>query len=393
MKKILFISRTAPYKNVPHAGGKIEYHYLKKLMKEYDITLITGLIDKKFRNDFETGKLNIKTYCYYLPEKGIHSFYELYSKLKWKFQRKFLYKQKYFELQNVMQIDYVNNILLKLYKNNYVPDEIILDWTDSLFYVKKLKKYFPNVRITLTEQDVTYLSLYRKAQLNNNRKSQKLYLKEKKWELNSINKIDYVNVLNEKDKNLLIKDGISKEKIKVIVPYYDTYFDFSYKYTKNNIIFYGAMNRVENQDAVIWFIDNVFNKLPEQFHFTIIGGNPPQKIQNLQSDRITVTGFVVDLKEYFENCLCMVVPLLCGAGIKIKILEGMSAGIPILTNEIGIEGIPAINNQDYIFCNNTNDYIENINKLAANKNFAYTISYNAKQFIKEKFNYDNYSYI
>lgn len=392
-KTLLCISQTAPYNSVPHAGGKIHYYYLKKLMNDYDITLITGLIDKKYRADFYKGKLDILTYCYFLPEKGIHSINELYNKIKWKFQRKFLAKQKYFNLQNVMQIDYVNHILKKLFKENYSPDQILLDWTDSLLYVDKIRKYFPNTKITLTEQDVTFQNLYRRWINSNNKKIKKLYLREKEWELKSINKIDCVNVLNEKDKKLLLDNGIIESKIKVIVPYYDQYFDYTYKYVNNNIIFYGAMYRPENREAVHWFIENVFYKLPDTFTFTIIGGNPTDDIKNLNSKRIKVTGFVNELKNYFENALCMVVPLINGAGIKIKVLEGMSASLPVLTNEIGIEGIPAKDGDNFLFCNTPDKYINEILKLSRDEKYARNISNNARNFVRDEFNFENCSYL
>ena len=67
-------------------------------------------------------------------------------------------------------------------------------------------------------------------------------------------------------------------------------------------------------------------------------------------DVITVTGFVKEISKYFEQSLCLVAPLVLGAGIKIKVLEAMSAGLPVLTNQIGIEGIPAQNGIHYYYC-------------------------------------------
>lgn len=155
-------------------------------------------------------------------------------------------------------------------------------------------------------------------------------------------------------------------------------------------MFFGAMFRPENYESCIWFIENVFNKILEvdkSFKFFIVGGNPNKKLYKYSNENIIITGFVDDVREYFNKSLCMVVPLLSGAGIKIKVLEGMSAGLPILTNEIGIEGIPASNN-DFIYCNNPDEYFEGIFSLKNDINKAKNIGDSAKEFIKENFNLD-----
>ena len=103
---------------------------------------------------------------------------------------------------------------------------------------------------------------------------------------------------------------------------------------------------------------------------------------------ICVTGFVDDITPYFENSLCLVAPLVLGAGIKIKILEAMSSGLPVLTNEIGIEGINAVNERDYFFCKTPEDYERRILSLSENPDIGIKMDSMAKKFVKEQFNYE-----
>ena len=79
--------------------------------------------------------------------------------------------------------------------------------------------------------------------------------------------------------------------------------------------------------------------------------------------------------------MCIVAPLVLGAGIKIKVLEALSAGMPVLTNDIGIEGIPAQNGKEYIHCNEPNEYAKYIKQLHENRNLARKFSRNASSFI------------
>ncbi|MBR4599387.1 MAG: glycosyltransferase, partial [Treponema sp.] len=186
---------------------------------------------------------------------------------------------------------------------------------------------------------------------------------------------------------------ISPEKIKIIAPYFDDFSNVNHSFNTKNIIFYGAMSRPENYECCIWFIENVFNKLSSNFTMTIIGANPHPSLLNYKSERIIITGFVKDARPYFETALCSVVPLLLGAGIKIKVLESMSAGIPVLTNAIGIEGIPAKNKVDYLHCETAQDYISSITELADNYEMQKSLSENARNFISRNFNYQNDSYV
>ena len=77
-----------------------------------------------------------------------------------------------------------------------------------------------------------------------------------------------------------------------------------------------------------------------------------------------------------------------GAGIKIKVVEALSAGIPVLTNEIGIEGINAKAGKDYFYCSEAKDYIETIEKLENNPQLFSMLSTNAKYFVEKNLDYE-----
>ena len=78
--------------------------------------------------------------------------------------------------------------------------------------------------------------------------------------------------------------------------------------------------------------------------------------------------------------------MLLGAGIKVKILEAMSAGLPILTNDIGIEGIPAKTNKEYLHCETPEDYAGGIEKLLSDRSFADEMAKNSKELLAKNFN-------
>ena len=85
----------------------------------------------------------------------------------------------------------------------------------------------------------------------------------------------------------------------------------------------------------------------------------------------------------------MVVPLFSGSGMRIKIIEGMALGKPIVTTDIGTEGIPTIDGNNIMIANDADKFVESINRLINDRELFDQIGKNAIGFIQEKF--DNLS--
>jgi glycosyltransferase involved in cell wall biosynthesis len=391
--KVLVISPFVPYDNVGHAGGKIHNYYLKRFNsdKDFEVKLVTfGKLSEKDKIDLEEYKVDHK--IFYNNNKPLHKMKKL---IFYNMNKEF----NPFE-RSAKFLDYYNrHIIIKYLKNlkakNYIPDIIILTWTQIILMAPYIKKVYPLCKYVAIEHDVSYLSLYRQYLYEKNfiKKYIKLfrYRNFKKLEIKTLKMFDLVLSFNIKDMNLLIKENLNKcTNLDYICPYFTDLSHITPSYKENNLIFFGAMSRPENYKSCIWFIENVFNnllKVDKSFKFFIVGNKPNEKLYKYSSENIIITGFVDDITKYFNKALCMVAPLLLGAGIKIKILEGMSSGLPVLTNDIGIEGIPASDNE-FIYCKNQDDYINNILALKNDANKARNIGDNARVFIKENFNLD-----
>lgn len=389
-RQILWISMMMPYNKVDHAGGKSFNYYINKFAdnKENQISLIAKVLpnEEKF---ISTLNPRIKFYPVSMPKNKLKCILA-YSK---SFSSKFNPLYPYGNVLAKEIFDQMENHLRKLKSKSYCPQVIILEWTWMMLWIDIVKKYFPKAIYIATEHDVSFLGYKRKADLEKN-VIKKLYKKVqfhnvKKRECIAANKCDYIITLNEKDKKLLIDEGINKEKIRIIAPYFAKPNKIKRVPNTTDILFYGAMGRPENAISAIWFAKNVLPLLKEfDVKFIILGSNPTKEVKELQSDRIIVTGFVEDIEPYFESAMCMVAPLQLGAGIKIKILEAFSMGIPVFTNDIGIEGIDAIDGQDYIHCITPEDYKDNIIKLINGSIDKKSISENAIKLIKDKFDFE-----
>lgn len=399
-KNLLIISPYVPYDKVPHAGGKTHNYYLKKFHNDENFTvkLIT------FAKTDEKEKIDLSSYHI---DSDI-TFYEnnLFKKIErfiWNMNSKF----NPFDKNAGMCSGYVKKVIInklkRLKTHGYYPELIVLEWTNIVLMINEIKKVFPNAKFIASEHDVSFLAFERRYILASSRldkfKKRIKYNNIYKSELKSLKQFDLIMPHNFKDKDLLIKNQTSSTKVDFITPYFINMSNIQPTFSKKNILFFGAMDRSENYESCIWFIKNVFNeliKIDKSYRFYILGGNPHSSLRKYENEYIKVTGFVDDITPYFQNSLCMVVPLLTGAGIKVKVLESMSSGIAVLTNEIGIEGIPAEDKKEYLYCKTPTDYLRIIIEITNNRESLMDISQNAKFLIEDQFNleksYENYKY-
>ncbi len=113
--------------------------------------------------------------------------------------------------------------------------------------------------------------------------------------------------------------------------------------TRRDIVFVGSMDFHANIDGAKYFCAEVWPKihaLAPQFRFIVVGSRPAAEVRDLaQSPGIIVTGAVDDVRPYYGGALAAIVPLRVGGGTRLKILEAMAAGVPVVSTSIGAEGL------------------------------------------------------
>ncbi|HPZ06889.1 MAG TPA: glycosyltransferase [Candidatus Eremiobacteraeota bacterium] len=112
---------------------------------------------------------------------------------------------------------------------------------------------------------------------------------------------------------------------------------------RKDLLFVAGFTHPPNEDAAFWFIKEIFplilTKIPD-IKVYLVGSNPSDKILELSSDNIIITGYVSDevLRDYYKKCRIFVAPLRYGAGLKGKIVEALYNKIPVVTTSVGAEG-------------------------------------------------------
>lgn len=122
-------------------------------------------------------------------------------------------------------------------------------------------------------------------------------------------------------------------------------------HSRRSILFVGSMDFHANIEAVNWFARTVWPEIARNYpeiDFTIVGRDPPLGVRSLASDRIHVTGTVADVRPFYSSAIVAVVPLRSGSGTRLKILEAMAAGVPVVSTRLGAEGIDIEDNVHFL---------------------------------------------
>jgi glycosyltransferase involved in cell wall biosynthesis len=126
------------------------------------------------------------------------------------------------------------------------------------------------------------------------------------------------------------------------------------------LVFTGTMDFRPNVDAVLWFARQVLPRVRTEMpgvRFFVVGQRPHRRLDSLQSDpAITLTGWVRDPRPYIAQAAVYVAPLRIGGGTRLKLLEAMAMGKPVVATSLGAEGYPVTDGRELLLADTPEDF-------------------------------------
>jgi glycosyltransferase involved in cell wall biosynthesis len=225
-------------------------------------------------------------------------------------------------------------------------DLVHIEFTELLPWARYIKERYPGKRVCYVAHDIVFQKKYREA-------GKHLFLNPWRdldllltWRCENmlLGFVDRVIVQNDKDAALIPRHAA---RMSVVVPYAEKPHIGDSKgvdgLPESYVVYFGAMSRPENYLAALSFIRRCWPELRREFPdlcFYVVGSRPHQRLQDLNGqDNIVITGFVEDPYVYLANALLTVAPITLGAGIKVKVLESLMVGSPVVAFPAGAEGI------------------------------------------------------
>jgi SAM-dependent methyltransferase len=158
---------------------------------------------------------------------------------------------------------------------------------------------------------------------------------------------------------------------------------------RSGLVFLAGFAHPPNEDGILWFAKEVFPSVSQRIpgiKLNLLGSNPTDKVQKLNSESIRVVGFVKDPSAYFYDAKVFVSPLRYGAGVKGKIFNAMSYGLPVVSTSIGIEGMGLEEGQDVLVADGAEGFAGRVVEVYQDEELWRRLSENSLIRIRRDFN-------
>ena len=161
-----------------------------------------------------------------------------------------------------------------------------------------------------------------------------------------------------------------------------------------NIVFTGSMDWLPNEDAVVWFVEEIMPVVRAAAHpirFVIVGRRPTAVVRKLGEDYpdVIVTGDVDDIRPYMANAAVFVVPIRIGGGTRMKIYEAMAMGKAVVSTSVGAEGLPLVNGKHLLIADSRDDFAGEVIRVLRDKGLATNLGSAGNIFVNENCGWDH----
>jgi sugar transferase (PEP-CTERM/EpsH1 system associated) len=161
------------------------------------------------------------------------------------------------------------------------------------------------------------------------------------------------------------------------------------------LIFTGNMGYGPNEEAVVWFVDEVWPLLRQErpnVTFQVVGTNPGERVRSLANRAgVQVLGGVPDVGEYLGRATAAVAPMRSGSGIQNKVLEAMSAGAPIVATSIANRGVGAMPERDLLVADTPQRFAQAVASLLDNPQKQSELAQAGRAYVEQHFQWEEHA--
>lgn len=161
--------------------------------------------------------------------------------------------------------------------------------------------------------------------------------------------------------------------------------------SKQRLVFVGSMDYHANIDGAVSFARDVWPELQRkkpELVFTIVGRDPAPAVRQLSAiSGIEVTGSVDDVRPYYREAAAAVVPLNVGGGSRLKILEAMAAGVPVVSTSQGAEGLALENGKNILLADKPRQLADSILQALEDEALRGRLIESGRQLVAEQYDW------
>lgn len=339
--RVVLISMYVGHEGVPHAGGRYLLELQRLLEAETDLTMLT--VGNRLNHE-SASKPGVPRRLLLLGhETGLGPVGRVQNRLAMAVENTLRHRRD----PGMPFVPFVVGLLRSKEARAAVreADVIDLQYSESIRLVRLLRRMNPTARITGTFHDVMSQSFSREPQETpeDRRYWQGVAHRSRRHEHAMVARLDEVLVFSAKDAELL---GNPPHTV-VHPPLSAGHEPRHAPPTEPVVVVVSYLARDENNKAALWTIEQVWPRvraLRPDAALRFVGGGVGDELRARvaglpDADAVVLAGFVDDLDAEYASATVALVPVLQGAGVKFKTVEGLCHGVPVVTTTVGAEGI------------------------------------------------------
>ncbi len=353
-RRILIVSPYLPHRRVGHGGGTVIYHLCRHLARDHEVLLLcfrrSG--EEGLERDLEENGVEVETVSFRSGEdrgaarlvtildRGVRLLWALASGRP---------------LRSVRYSHPGMRRRLRELVEQWNPEIVDLEYFAMAPYARVVRGSSSPRRpvISLSTHEVETLVRTREVMtaptFARRWRARWLLGRIRRYEATAARWADHVLCVTEQDRQVLAAiSGLSHLHTVPLGVSLEDLPELSLSFAPPpRLLFVGSFDHPPNREAALWIARELVPRLRRHFddiRCEIVGRRPPAELRLAAAashGHVVVHGFVDDLQPLFQDSWLFVAPLLSGGGIKIKILEAMGRGMPVLTTPIGLDGIDA----------------------------------------------------
>jgi sugar transferase (PEP-CTERM/EpsH1 system associated) len=380
--KILMLSPVIPWPPVTGSKTRI-FHILKELSGRHDITFIA----RSDGSEKEADLRHVKEFCARLVvfpgarSRGAAVFYSLFSRQPYRvvkfqspgFQRK------------------VNQILDE--------EDFDLVWANRLNMMSFLEfSRIAGKPVVVDQQDAdeqVWIGLAGKGNWAARRFAARNLRRLRRFEKSAMPRVDQLISVSAEDAAFMSSRFPGLRPLWVVPNGIDTeHFRPSSagkREDKPVILFCGSLDITMNIDAVLWFAAEVFPSIRREspaVEFLVVGRRPAARIKGLaKREGITVSGNVPDVRPYYNEARVAVAPFRLGGGTKLKVIEAMAMGVPVVSTAAGCRGLDVTDGVNIVIADEPAEMSRRIVALTGDRKEREKIAAEARKLVEERYDW------
>lgn len=404
--KILFVIPWLPYP-LKSGGNQALFNGINAIKYDFDIYIAYEAIDDENHEESKAGFLKLIPNAHLLPLlnkdytslKKLPLWYRIASKLKNKIRNMIMKDEpdgkiecnkenvicnSWFRSISITKESWINHIsnLCSQFDFDIIQVEMPLFLSMILSLPQKPKKIYVHHELGFVRRELEQ----RKLGDNEYIKACKDYANL--VEIGLLNRYDAIVTLSSIDMEKLINHGVKVPVFSSFAVVESSKGKWSHTTDGRHLSFVGPDFHDPNYEGVKWFLENCWTLLKNydnQYKLSIIGQWSQKHIDEITSKypNVDFLGFVDKLENGIKNTI-MIVPLTIGSGIRMKILEACSLGIPFVSTSIGAEGIPVQDGVSCFIADTPEMFVKKL-LLLQNKDTQRTFVDNANKLVLDKY--------